>query len=149
MKRLLFSSRLAVPAGTLLVLTILTSTAHAGGRSTVVHGSRGAVYQRHVHHTPGSFHASGSVTRRDGRTASRSFSTQATGTGRTTHARVTGFDGRSAAYDAWHTRTDHGFERQVSAIGPNGGSASKRVSVVREGGTTTRSVTRTRTPPPQ
>lgn len=143
-------SRVAAGAAALGALVAMVPTqVQARGRTTVVHGSRGVVYQRHVEHVPGSVNASGSVTRPDGRTASRSFSTQKTDTGRVTSARATGFNGKTATYDASRMRTANGFERQVNATGPNGATASKHVSVAREGDTVTRTVTRTSTPPPQ
>lgn len=149
MKFFFFSPRFAAPAAALLTLVVLAPAAHARGRSTVVHGGRGAVYQRHVNKVPGSFNASGSVTRPDGRTASRSIASQKTDTGRTTSARATGFNGKTAAYDSTRVRTENGFERQMNATGPNGATAAKHVSVAKEGDTVTRSVTRTTTPPPQ
>ncbi|ACB75586.1 hypothetical protein [Opitutus terrae] len=147
-----FSSLSQAAAGIAMLgalLAIVPTEAQARSRTTVVHGSRGAVYQRQVEHVPGRLNASGAVTRPDGRTASRSFSTQKTNAGRVTSARATGFNGKTATYDSSRVRTANGYERQATATGPNGATASKHVSVAREGDTVTRTVTHTNTPPPQ
>lgn len=120
----------------------------ARGRSTTVYGARGGTFQRQVNHTPGNFSASGSARLADGRSASRSFTTQRTDTGRTTGGRVTGFNGKTGTYDSTRTRTDTGYTRQVNVAGPNGGTGSKKVDVSRQNGTVTRTVAATHTPAP-
>lgn len=140
---------LVPPVTAVLALVLLAPVAaQAHGRSTTVHGPRGGLFQRQVNHAPGSFSASGSAVLADGRTASRSFSTQRTSTGRTTAAHVTGFDARSATYNSAHTRTDTGYTRQVNVAGPNGGTGAKQVEVSRQNGTISRTVTATHTPAP-
>lgn len=120
----------------------------ARGRSTTVHGARGGTFQRQVNHTPGNLSASGAARLADGRSASRSFATQRTETGRSTSGRVTGFNGKTGSYDSTRTRTDTGYTRQVNLAGPNGATGSKQVDVSRQNGTVTRTVSATHIPAP-
>jgi hypothetical protein len=147
MKNFLRIRSLSAAAVMLATGFALTPAAHASGRSIVVHGPQGGVYQRQINRTPGNFSASGTATLPGGRTASRSFATQRTDTGRTTTAQATGFNGRSATCASTFTRTDNGYTRQATATGPAGGTASKQVTVTHVDGAVTRTVTTSATPP--
>lgn len=135
-------------AALLAVAFALPVDVQARSRSTTVQGARGGTFQRQVNHTPGNFSASGSARLADGRSASRSFSSQKTDTGRTTSARATGPNGKTASYDSTRVRTDTGYTRQVNVAGPNGGTGSKQVDVSRQNGTVTRTVNAAHTPAP-
>jgi hypothetical protein len=121
--------------------------AFARGRSTTTYGSRGGVYHRQVSQSPGAFSASASAIAPNGKTASRSFSSQKTATGRTTSAQSTGFNGKNATYDSTRTKTETGYIRQASATGANGATAAKQVNVSNNNGSVTRTVSTTTTPP--
>jgi hypothetical protein len=121
--------------------------AQARGRSKTVHGARGGSYQRQVNHMPGHLTASKSATLPNGKTASRSLSTQKTDTGRSTSAQAIGFNGKSATYESTRSRTENGYTRHATAVGPNGATASKQVNVSSQDGNVSRTVTTTKTPP--
>jgi len=130
-----------------LALSLLVPLeASARGASTTRTGRNGGVYARQVSQTPGNFSASGSATLPNGKSASRSVTSQATDTGRTTSATATGFNGKTATYDSTSTKTDTGHTRSAEAVGPNGGTVSKEVDVSKQDGVTTRTVTTAATP---
>jgi len=84
----------------------------------------------------------------NGKTASSSFTSEKTDTGRTTTGERTGFNGKTSTYDSTRTNTDNGFTRDVTKTGPNGGALEKDITVSKEGNTVTRTETTTKTPPP-
>ena len=84
----------------------------------------------------------------NGKTASSSFTSEKTDTGRTTTGEHTGFNGKTSTYDSTRTNTDNGFTRDVTKTGPNGGTLEKDITVSKEGNTVTRTETTTKTPPP-
>jgi hypothetical protein len=131
-----------------LALSLLVPVnADARGFSATRTGRNGGVYTRQVSQTPGHFSASGSATLPNGKSASRSFASQATETGRTTSATATGFNGKTATCGSTSTQTETGHTRSAQAVGPNGGTASKEINVSKENGVTTRTVTTATTPP--
>ncbi len=140
-----------MPVSTMIAIAALVCLtpieAQARGRSTTVKGPRGGTYQRQVNRTPGNISASSAATLPNGKTATRSLSSQKTATGRTTSAQATGFNGKTATYDSTRTKTETGYVRQANATGRNGGTSSKQVSVSKENGTITRNVTTTTRPP--
>jgi hypothetical protein len=95
----------------------------------------------------GSATASASTTLPDGRTASRTLQSERTDTGRSTTGTATGFNGKTATIDSTTTRTDSGHERQTTVTGPKGGTEVTNVEVSRKDGATTKTVSRTVTPP--
>jgi hypothetical protein len=82
----------------------------------------------------------------NGKTATRTLTTEKTDTGRTTTAQATGFNGKTATFNSTRTNTAEGYTRQVTATGSNGASLSKQIDVSRENGTVSRNVTETITP---
>ena len=120
--------------------------AQARGSSITRTGRNGGVYTRQVSQTPGNFSASRSATLPSGKSASRSVSSQATDTGRTTSATATGFNGKTATYNSTSTKTDTGHTRSAEAVGRNGATASKEVNVSKQDAVTTRTVTTAVTP---
>lgn len=133
-------------AASVVASLLAPATAEARGRNVTVQGTRGGMYQRQISKTPGHYSTNRSATLPDGRTASRSFDTQRTDTGRTTTARATSLQGQTATYDSSRTRTDTGYVRDVAITGPDGGNATKQVNVSKHGGTVTRTVSTSATP---
>jgi hypothetical protein len=92
----------------------------------------------------GTLTSSASTTLPSGQTTSRSLTSQATETGRSTTATATGPNGNSATLNSSTNKTETGYTRTTSATGPNGQTASTQVDVSKEDGTTTRTATRTK-----
>jgi hypothetical protein len=90
---------------------------------------------------------SATTTLANGKTASSSFTSVKTDTGRSTTAQATGFNGKTSTYDSTKTKTADGFTRVATATGPNGGTVTKDVDVSKQDGTVTRTATITKTPP--
>jgi hypothetical protein len=128
------------------VIALIPLTASAREHSTTVYGRRGGIYGRNVTHSPGYTSVNESAQLPNGKTATRTLTTEKTDTGRTTTAQATGFNGKTATFNSTRTNTAEGYTRQVTATGSNGASLSKQIDVSRENGTVSRNVTETITP---
>jgi hypothetical protein len=173
------SRSLAAAATALIAFGLLSPlAAQARERSTQTTGPRGGTLDTQVTRTPGNFakastytspsgkvstrnaartynpatgaaSGSASTTLANGKTASSSFSSVKTDTGRSTTGQATGFNGQTSTYDSTKTNTANGFTRVATLTGPNGGTITKDVDVTKQDGSVTRTATVTKTPPPK
>jgi hypothetical protein len=117
-----------------------TYTSPAGKVSTR-HASRQA------DRATGTVTGSAKTTLANGKSASSSYTSVKTDTGRTTTGQATGFNGKTATYNSTSTKTADGFTREATTTGPNGGSVTKDVDVTKQDGSVTRTVMVTKNPP--
>ena len=173
------SSRLfATSALALVAFGLLSPVTHARERSREATGPRGGTLDTEITRTPGSVQKSSTYTSPAGRvstrsaqrsydrstgtvtgsatthlangqSASSSFTSVKTDTGRSTTGQVTGFNGQKSTYDSTLTKTSDGYTRDATLTGPKGGSVTKDVDVTKQDGTVTKTVTVSRNPPPK
>lgn len=121
-------------------------------RSTTVTGSNGKTwshaYDRDANRAAGTLDVSSSTTRPDGSSASRTLQRQRTDGSRTVTGQATGFNGKTATLNSETVKTETGFDRETTVVGTQGNTKETHVVVAKDGHTTTRTTTRTKTPTP-
>lgn len=121
-------------------------------RSTTVTANNGKAwnhtYDRDVNRAEGTLDVSSSTTRPDGSTATRTLQRERTEGSRTVTGQATGFNGKTATLDSETVKTDTGFDRQTTVVGPQGKTKETHVVVTRDGNSTTRTATHTKSPKP-
>ncbi len=121
-------------------------------RATTVTGNNGKTwshtYDRDVNRAEGTLEVSTGTTRPDGSTASRTLQRERAEGSRSVTGQATGFNGKTATLNSETVKTETGFDRQTTVVGSQGKTRETHAVISRDDNTTTRTVTRTKTPTP-